>query len=331
MDIYDKVVGIVDGGVDDGLPEISWAIPNLNLDFSSVENMNEINLKFKSLPLDGLFLYSFIPQELVFSDEDDFKHLGNRLYEFHLKNKQVLYIRFPEIPTSATFNIIKQDPNGKTPNSGEYLLHGGTEKKFLKSLISSIDITQREGKSLVITIDDIDDIRWQEYIVYGTDSNDLKPPSKHYTWFPNAVPEEHMVTGWLEFQQGATIINDNLPEDVIEHNGKLTIRVLKNSQPIKLIGSSIDCSKNKPQEEFDEAVFEKIIKIHDCYTTKINVRLAMSDKVRWLLSKHHDPLLMTDCYLEINGKVFPNKMKYVVESVNGESADFVVRLKKSTK
>jgi hypothetical protein len=291
---------------------------NVKKNYPNFEQINDVNKYIKEL------------KDIISVSETtgnrNHEDLGNGLYIFHLKNLRTLYIRFPVILSSATFNIIKQHPSNEGKESSEFLLFRGTFKQFLDSIVSCINITQNEDKLFIMTIDENTKIGLQEKLLYGADTNNLHPPSEHYAWFPEPVNNEWPVTGWLIFDENLPqTISDNLPENYVEHNGKLKIRVLKDSKPVKLIGSSLSCAKVIQPELFDIGVYEILVEISDCETTQINLKLATS---RWLLDKSFEPLLMPDYYLEINGKIFPNKMQYVIYSKDGKSVDFVVNLKR---
>ena len=302
-----------------------------------LENMDDVSSALNALKdfdkvkiLDLRFYEDYFIEEIdelksIFSEEDinEYKYLGGGLYQFNLNKSGLFYIRFPELLPSSIFNIIKQDPKKEGPGSSKFLLKTATKQKFLNSLVSCISIIQREEKLFIMTIDDHTRKGVQHDLTYGTDTNDLKSPSLYPTWIDD-LNSEIDITGWLKF-------DEDLRDNVIQHDGKLTIKVLKDSQPVRLIGSSISCAKIKQIEEFDNAVYEKIVEISDCLETKINLKLALPDDTRWLLDKFKDPLLRTDLNLVINGKTIPNKMEYVKETSDGISVNFTIRLKKVTK
>lgn len=261
----------------------------------------------------------------------EYEKLSGSLYAFYLKSGTTLYIIFPQLLSSATFNVFKQHPSAEGDNSSDFLLFRGTYEKFLESLVSNVDIVQKEDKLFIMTIDDHKRQGVQEGLLYGTDICNLHNPDPHYLWVPEPINRECEATGWLHIS--VTKQNDNLPENFVLHDGTLKIRVLNNNKPVKIIESAISCSKVQGNVPYDDGVYEFVAKIIPaCEVTYVNVKLALENDTRWLLDRSRKPnKMMLNYFLEINGKIFPNKYEYIVENEEDNTINFVVKLKRVTK
>lgn len=262
----------------------------------------------------------------------NYERLSGSLYAFYLRNGSTLYIIFPTILSSATFNIIKQHPTNEGYNSSKFLLFRGTFEKFLDSFVSCVDIVQSDGELFIMTIDDqIQGV--QEGMLYGTDIRYLHNPDPHYLWVPEPINKDCNATGLLKFDEIKQI--DDVPEDCILHDGTLKIRVLnaKDKKPVTIIESAISCSKIQGNVPYDLGVDEFVTEIIPaCKATYINVKLVLENDTRWLLDRSREPnKMMEDYYLEINGKKFPNDMQYVIENEKENTINFVVHLKRIVK
>jgi hypothetical protein len=261
----------------------------------------------------------------------NYERLSGSLYAFYLRNGSALYIIFPPNLSTATFNIIKQHPTNKGDNSSKFLLFRGTFEKFLESLVSCIDIVQRDGELFIMTIDD--EIQGlQEGMLYGTDIRYLHNPDPHYLWVPEPINKACNATGLLKFDEIKQI--DDVPEDCILHDGTLKIRVLnaKDKKPVTIIESTISCSKIQGNVPYNSGVDEFVTEIIPaCKVTYINVKLVLENDTRWLLDRTRETKMMNDYVLEINGKSFPNNFDYVIENEQYNTINFVVHLKRITK
>lgn len=272
--------------------------------------------------------------------------LGNGLHHFGLKNSKSLYIQFPfNLPSTARFNIINQNPNKKGKGSSTFLLELGTHQQFIDTLISCIDIVERDNNLFIMTIDDppAQRVGLQHDLTYGSNIDNMIGLSDYKTWVRDV---EVPIKGWLKFSEDGELYNDNnnlIEEDeyiqkegpdLVEHNGRLVLKVLKDNKIVKMIESVVECGIPTWHEKFD-ATDEKIVEIHkDCPSTKINVRIILPQSIRWLLDRSKEPQIMSDYILVINGKEFPNDKKYIEysESEDGEKKyiDFRVRLKRKS-
>jgi hypothetical protein len=125
-------------------------------------------------------------------------------------------------------------------------------------------------------------------------------------------------------QQSPTLNSITELDNEVQHDGYLTIKVLENSQPIPFINYYVSCAKTNQQEPNDKKMLFVKILIEDFNGTAfINCKV---NNDRWLLDRFKSELKMPNCYLEVNGKIIPDK--YIVKTENGESANYKVILKR---
>lgn len=125
-------------------------------------------------------------------------------------------------------------------------------------------------------------------------------------------------------QQSTSIKLDSDLDNIVQHKGYLTIKVLENSLPIPFIDYYISCEKEKHQGSNDRKVLSQEIFIGEYNGTGfINCKI---NNDRWLLDKWKDELKMPNTVIEINGKIIPDR--YIIISNNEESANYRIKLER---